>query len=80
MQCVTFNILHDCALEFDILQFRWNSLALFPVIVWGIHILTLPARGGGRQEESKIGTHKESINYFCWGVVQLGFLFLFLFE
>ena len=28
--------------------------------------LTVSARGGGRQEISRVGTHKEGINYFCW--------------
>lgn len=34
---MTFDILLGYAWEFYILQFKWNSLALFPVIVWGIH-------------------------------------------
>lgn len=50
---MTFDILLGCAWEFNILQFRWNSLALFPVIVWGIHILALSTSGGGRQEKNK---------------------------
>lgn len=73
---MTFDILPGCAWEFDILQFRWNSLALFPVIVWGIHILALSNRGGGRQEKNKIGQHKVGLNYFCWVWFKTGTLFI----
>lgn len=52
---MTFDILLGYAWEFDILQFRWNSLVLFPVVVWGNTHFGSFSRG--RQEKSKIGMH-----------------------
>lgn len=63
---MTFAILLGCAWEFDILQFRWNSLALFPVIVWGIHILAFSREVEEDRKKVELERTKEGINFFCW--------------
>lgn len=71
---MTFDIQLGYAWEFDILQFKWNSLALFPVIVWGIHIWLFQPEVEEDRKKSKIGMHKEGIISAGCGLIAMLFI------
>lgn len=72
---MTFAILLGCAWEFDILQCRWNSLALFPVIVWGIHILAFSTEVEEDRKKVELERTKRVL-IFSAGRGSLGMLFI----